>query len=71
MGKMTRALALAGPLTKRRAEPLVSVSGGRHESHEKAPPKRGYVEGGLAACDSRQAHALNSTVGCTVQPVKS
>ena len=46
MGKMTRALALAGPLTKRRAEPLVSVSEGRHE---KAPPKRGssmaYGEG--------------------------
>ena len=28
-GKMTRALALAGPLTKRRVEPLVSVSEGR------------------------------------------
>ena len=27
--------------------------------------------GGLAACDRQQAHQLNSTIGCTVQPVKS
>ena len=35
-GKMTRALALAGPLTKRRAKPLVSVSGGRPRA-QKSP----------------------------------
>ena len=46
-GKMTRALALAGPLTKRRAKPLVSVSAA-DPGRRKAPPQgAGLVCGSL------------------------
>jgi hypothetical protein len=58
-GKMTWTLALAGPPTKCRAEPLVCVSGGRLPDMK---TKRDSVRpSGLPSCDARHTHRHDST----------